>query len=47
MAISKLKLENNMIDKERFIDDVESNMLDTADMIEKSVGNMNPVVVKL
>lgn len=47
LAISKIRLEKNMITKEEFEDDLVSQMLYTADMIEKSAGNVKPVVVKL
>ena len=47
LAISKIRLENNMIDKEEFEDDLVSQILDVAGTIEKSVRNIKPVVIKL
>ena len=47
LAISKIRLENNMIDKEEFKDDLVSQILSTANIIEKSVRNIKPVVIKL
>ena len=47
LAISKIRLKNNMINQEEFKDDLVSQILYTADMIQKSVGNVKPVVVTL
>ena len=47
LAISKIRLENNMITKEEFKDDLVSQILDVAGTIEKSVGNINTFVIQL
>lgn len=47
LAISKIRLENNMVTKEEFKDDLVSQILDVAGTIEKSVGNINTFVIQL